>query len=160
MVDASALIALFDPADQYHEQALNFRDAFILRYDIHLFTTNYVYSEAMSHLTHLPVEVLRRLDAFIRFPTDGSPLRMKQLWVKKSTIEKAIPIYFKYIKRDFSITDCTCFVLMEEYGIRAAFTFDDDYKIYTYQRGHAVKGGFWKLPEMLASYIATPTFWA
>lgn len=155
MVDSSALIALFDRVDQYHNQAVRFRDTFILRYNIRLFTTNYIYSETMSHLTHLPIEVLRQIDVLIRNPSAGDPVRIEQLWIEKSTIEKAAPIYFGYIEQDFSITDCTSFVLMEEYNIHAAFTFDDHYKIYTYIKEHGVKAGFWKLPEMQESYIST-----
>lgn len=152
LLDACAFIALFDHRDQYHEQAINFRDSFILHYDIHLFTTNYVHAEVMSHLTHLPVEVLKEIDTLIRFPRATDPIKIKYLQVNPTTVEKAIRIYFKYIEQDFSITDCTCFILMQENGIRAAFTFDDDYKIYTYQRGRD-KMGFWKLPEMLGSYM-------
>jgi len=152
-LDASALIALFDHRDQFHEQAINFRDSFILRYDVHLFTTNYVHAEVMSHLTHLPVGVLRQIDTLIRTPPASDPLKIEQLQVDPTTVDKATRIYFKYIEQDFSITDCTCFVLMQENGIPAAFTFDDDYKIYTYQRGRQ-KTGFWKLPEMLDSYMS------
>jgi len=158
LVDASALIALFDSADQYHHQAITFRDVFILRYSIKLFTTNYIYSEAMSHLTHLRIEALQRLDALIRTPPARDPLKMKQLWVKDTTIKKAIPIYFKYLEQDFSITDCTSFILMQEHDIPAAFTFDDNYKIYKYRRGHErSRRGFWKLPEMLQAYMVGPT---
>ena len=153
LLDASALIALFDHRDQYHEQAINFRDSFILNYGIHLFTTNYVHAEVMSHLTHLPEIVLRQIDTLIRTPRASDPLKIEQLQVNPATVEKAIRIYFKYIEQDFSITDCTCFILMQENGIPAAFTFDDDYKIYTYQRGQQ-KMGFWKLPEMLDSYMS------
>lgn len=153
LLDASAFIALFDHRDRYHEQAINFRDSFILHYDIHLFTTNYVHTEVMSHLTHLPVEVLRQIDTLIRTPRASDPLRVEQLQVDPTTVEKAIRIYLKYIEQDFSITDCTCFVLMQENRIPAAFTFDDDYKIYTYRRGQQ-KMGFWKLPEMLDSYMS------
>jgi len=153
LLDASAFIALFDHRDRYHEQAINFRDSFILHYDIHLFTTNYVHAEVMSHLTHLPVEVLRQIDTLVRTPRASDPLRVEQLQVDPTTVEKAIRIYFKCIEQDFSITDCTCFVLMQENRISAAFTFDDDYKIYTYRRGQQ-KMGFWKLPEMLDSYMS------
>jgi predicted nucleic acid-binding protein len=153
LVDATAFIALFDHRDQYHEQAINFRDSFILRYDIQLFTTNYVHAEVMSHLTHLPVEVLRQVDKLIRAPQARDPFKIKQLQVDPATVEKAIRIYLEYIEQDFSITDCTCFILMQENRIPAAFTFDDDYKIYVYRQGRQ-KMGFWKLPEMLDSYMA------
>ncbi len=153
LLDASAFIALFDHRDRDHDQAVNFRDSFILHYEINLFTTNYVHAEVMSHLTHLPIEVLRQVDTLIRVPQARGPLKIKQLQVDPNTVEKAIRIYFKYIEHDLSITDCTCFILMQENRIPAAFTFDDDYKIYTYRRGQQ-KMGFWKLPEMLDSYMA------
>ncbi len=156
MVDSSALMALFDPSDQsLHRRAVTFRDSFILRYDVQLFTTDYIYSEAMSHLTHLPIETLQRIDAIIRTPPVGDPLKMNQLLVTKAIVQKAIPIYFKYLEHDFSITDCTTFVLMMSHNINLVFTFDDDYKIYTYQRGYeSQKRGFWKLPEMLKTYMS------
>ncbi len=153
LVDATAFIALFDHRDQYYEEAINFRDNFILRYDIRLFTTNYVHAEVMSHLTHLPVGALRQVDMLIRASKKNDSFRIEQLQVDSTTVEKAMQIYFRYIEQDFSITDCSCFVLMQERGIRAAFTFDDDYKIYTYRQGRQ-KIAFWKLPEMIDSYIA------
>ena len=153
LLDASAFIALFDHRDRHYEQAIDFRDGFILRYDIQLFTTNYVHAEVMSHLTHLPVEVLRQIDMLVRTPPADDALRIKQLQVDPTTVEKAIRIYLKYIEHDLSITDCTCFVLMQENRIPAVFTFDDDYKIYTYRQGQQ-KTGFWKLPEMLDSYMS------
>jgi predicted nucleic acid-binding protein len=153
LLDASAFMAIFDPQDQYHEQAISFRDNFILRYDFRLFTTNLVHSEVMSHLTHLPEEDLRQIDGLIRKPQATSPFKIEQLHVDLTTVERAVEVYFRYLEQDFSITDCTCFILMQENRIDAAFTFDDDYKIYTYRQG-ARKMGFWKLPEMLDSYMA------
>lgn len=155
-VDTSAFVALFDNADQYHKQAVTFRDTFILRYKLRLLTSNYIYSEAMSRLTHLPIKVLQQLDALIRNPPlAGAPIEIEQLWVKKDTVVKAVPIYFRYIEQRFSITDCTSLILMEKHDIRAAFTFDDHFKIYTYNKGYGVKAGFWKLPEMQDSYMST-----
>ncbi len=158
MVDASALMALFDPNDPFHEPAIAFRDNFILRYTVRLFTTNYVYSEAMSHLTRrVPIERLQRLDALIRNPPAADPLKLTQLWVEPSTVEKAAPIYFQYLEHDFSVTDCTTFILMQEHEIHAAFTFDSDFRIYTYQKGHETfRRGFWVLPEMLEEYMGSP----
>jgi predicted nucleic acid-binding protein len=84
MLDASAFIALFDRRDQYHEQATNFRDTFILQYDIHLFTTNYVHAEVMSHLTYLPVGVLRQIDMLTRASRASDPLKIEQLQVNST----------------------------------------------------------------------------
>ena len=156
MVDASALMALFDPDDQYHRQAITFRDIFLLPFDIQLFTTDYVYSEAMSHLTHLSLDVLEQLDAIIRKPHSDDPLKIKILWVNDVILDKALPIYFKYIRQDFSITNCTSFVLMKENNIETAFTFAKPFKIYSYRKGYDHrKRGFWKLPEMLKEYLTT-----
>jgi uncharacterized protein len=155
MVDSSALMALFDVDDYYHKEAVRFRDSFILNYEVELFTTNYIYSETMSHLTHLSEPVLRKLDLAIRSPSPNDPLVIKQLWVDDKIIQEAIPIYFKYLELDFSITDCTSFILMQKNGIFAAFSFDKDYKIYTYKKGYE-KQSFWKLPEMLDGYIRNP----
>jgi predicted nucleic acid-binding protein len=153
-VDTSAIVALFDNADPYHEQAAIFKNTFILRYNLQLLTSNYIYSEAMSRLTHVPIEVLQQLDALIRNPLAGAPIKIEQLWVMEDTIAEAVPIYFQYIEQRFSITDCTSFILMKKHGIQAAFTFDDHYKMYTYKKGHSDKVGFWKLPEMQDSYVS------
>ena len=160
MVDTSAIIAIYDTRDQFHQQALEFRDQFILKYEVRLFTSNYIYSEAMSHLTHLPSEKLREIDQLIHKPSQSDMFRIQELWVNKSTIDKALPIFFQYKEHNFSVTDCTSFILMHENKISAAFTFDSDYIIYTYLDGKDRKA-FWKLPEMLNLYLSylptTPT---
>jgi uncharacterized protein len=152
MVDASALMALSDRHDQFHNEAIKFRNSFILNYAIELYTTNYIYSEAMSHLTHLDVTMLKNLHKIISSPPPDDPLGIRQLWVYEKTVQEAVPIYFDYLEHDFSITDCTTFILMQKNDILAAFSFDEDYKIYTYLKGHE-KRKFWKLPEMLDEYL-------
>lgn len=152
IVDASALIALFDESDQFHDEAVSFRDNFILTYQVSLFTTNYIYAEAMSHLTHLPDESLYEIERVIH-QASTTPFYIQELWVDRNILERAMPIYFAYKSNDFSVTDCTTFVLMQDNRILAAFTFDDDYKIYVYREGNTKKS-FWKLPEMLDSYLS------
>lgn len=153
MIDASALIALFDESDQFHNQAVVFRENFILTYQVSLFTTNYIHAEAMSHLTHLPYDLLHEIERLIHQPSTSAPFYIQELWVDRDIVDRAMPIYFNYKSNDFSITDCTAFVLMQDNRISAAFTFDDDYKIYVYQEGNSKKS-FWKLPEMLDSYLS------
>ena len=36
----------------------------------------------------------------------------------------------RYRDKDFTLTDATCFAIMERLGIGAAFTFDDDFRQY------------------------------
>lgn len=153
IVDASALVALFDESDQFHDEAVSFRDNFILMYQVSLFTTNYIYAEAMSHLTHLPYELLYEIERVIHRASTTDPFYIQELWVDRNILERAMPIYFTYKSNDFSVTDCTTFVLMQDNRISAAFTFDDDYKIYVYREGNTKKS-FWKLPEMLDSYLS------
>lgn len=155
MVDSSALIALFDETDQFHKQAISFRDTFILNYRVELYTSNYIYAEVMSHLTKIPIDRLRTLDRIIRSPSTNDPFYINQFWIDRPTLDKALSIYFKYKDNDFSIADCTSFILMQINKITAAFAFDDDYKIYIYREGN-MKKAFWKLPEMLSSYLSIP----
>lgn len=153
IVDTSALIALFDKSDQFHNEAVSFRDNFILTYRVSLFTTNYIHAEAMSHLTHLPNDSLYEIERLIHQASTNDPFYIQELWVDKKILERAMPVYFTYKSNDFSIADCTTFVLMQDNHISAAFTFDDDYKIYVYREGNTKKC-FWKLPEMLDSYLS------
>jgi predicted nucleic acid-binding protein len=119
LLDASALMALFDPKDSFHEEAVRFRDSFILNYETHLFTTNYILSEALSHLTFLGEGRIRSLINEIRNP--ASPLRITELWVNQNTVDRALPIFIQYLKHDFSIANCTSFVVMQEHRIDCAF---------------------------------------
>ena len=153
MIDASAFIALFDKSDQFHQEAIAFRDSFILTYRVSLFTTNYIYSEVMSHLTHLSYDLLRDIEQLIHPDSGGTTLRIQELWVERDTVDRAVPVYFAYKDNDFSISDCTAFILMQENRISAAFSFDEDYKVYVYRQGYAKKS-FWILPEMLESYLS------
>lgn len=153
MVDASALIALFDKSDQFHSQAISFRDDFLLRYRVSLFTTNYIYAETMSHLTHLSDDLLYEIEHVIHQTSDTDSFHIQEFWVDRDTLDRALPIYFRYKEHDFSITDCTTFIVMQDNRISAAFSFDDDYRIYVYREG-SEKKSFWKLPEILDSYLS------
>ena len=153
MVDTSAIIGLFDKSDQFYSQAVSFRDSFILKYRVSLFTTNYIYAEAMSHLTHLPYDSLHEIERVIHQTADTDLFHIQELWVDRDTLDRALPIYFRYKEEDFSITDCTTFVVMQDNRISTAFSFDDDYRTYVYREGNQKKS-FWKLPEMLDSYLS------
>jgi uncharacterized protein len=143
-------MALFDSRDSFHKEAVHFRDSFILNYRAHLFTTNYVLSEGLSHLTYLGRKRLRSLIDEIRNP--ASPLKITELWIEPATVEKALPIFFNYLGHDFSITNCTSFVVMKQHEIDCAFTFDNDYRIYRFRRGRE-QLSFWKLPELYQPHL-------
>ncbi|MGA2027095.1 MAG: hypothetical protein ABSH17_08510, partial [Syntrophobacteraceae bacterium] len=80
LADASALMALYDPSDSFHKAATEFRYNFILHYSVHLFTSNYILAEALSHMTGLGEKKLRSLMDEIRAPRDNS-LQITELWV-------------------------------------------------------------------------------
>jgi uncharacterized protein len=153
MVDTGALIALFTD-DQHHETATEFRDGFLLRNAVRLFTTNYIHAETMQRLvSRVSANVARRVDDLIQTnPTDPNAITM--LWVTDDVLERAKPIYYTYYDHHFSITDCTSFVLMQDHNINAAFTFDSDYSIYSMRRGRNIEK-FYILPQMVAEYKAS-----
>ena len=51
MIDSSAFIALFDKHDQYHKQAIDFRDNYLLKYDFSM------YKESLEKLASCEAEI-------------------------------------------------------------------------------------------------------
>ena len=50
------------------------------------------------------------------------------LKVTEEIENKACGIFSKYEDKELSFTDCTSFAIMEKFGIRNAFAFDDDFE--------------------------------
>lgn len=112
--DTSALFALFNPSDEYHNPAKewfkNQRPKLIL--------TDYIVDELLT------LAISRGNKEFALTISK----RVRDLaGVKKITEEdfyKAWEIFDRYQDKYWSLTDCTSYVFMERSGIRKAFAFD------------------------------------
>jgi len=121
--DSSAWIALFDKDDKYHRRAEAWARS--IQGQGHLFfTTDYVLDEAITHLqstvNHATAEdcadwVLKQRHLQVVHITE-------EIW------DEALALFRKYDDKDFSFTDCTSFVVMQQHKLRDVFGFDHHFE--------------------------------
>lgn len=123
--DTSFLIALYDANDQYHEKAASFVKKEIP--DISLLTSDYVFDETLTFLLHThPLNGFLRARAFDRDVFVKKSISI--FYISEILFEKARGIFFRFNKdKKWSFTDCTTFVLMEDYNIGSALSFDKNF---------------------------------
>ncbi|MBU0567799.1 PIN domain-containing protein [bacterium] len=132
-VDTGAFLAIEDKADNHHRKALSFHRK-ALKENYQLLTTDYILDETYT---------LIRRRAGHRFAVEfGEKIRgsrlIKVLPITPTIIDIAWNIFKKYEDKDFSFTDCTSFVIMEQNKIKNAFAFD----------GHFIQYGFQIFPKL------------
>lgn len=122
-IDSSAFLALEDESDEHHKRAIRFRDQELLPGNYEFITTSYILDETLT-LIRSRLSVL----ASIAFSKKIRKSRiMKVLSVSKEVEEKALDLFEKYDDKNFSFTDCISFVMMQDLGIKEAFTFDEHF---------------------------------
>ena len=123
-VDTSALYALLDRSDKYHEAATNTLEEVSKRRTEPLLT-NFVVAECHALL-------LSRLGADV-----ARKWLLGNIWpLERVTIEdeaRAEQIIARYTDKTFSYTDATSFAVMERLGLETAFAFDPHFRQYGLQ---------------------------
>lgn len=117
--DTSALYALLDRDDQFHDAArATFAD--LVAEDI--VTHSYVLVEMIA-LTQ------RRLgaEAVRRFSQDFVPV-LSTVWIDEATHASGLAALLAALPTDVSLVDFVSFQVMRERGIARAFAFDDDFR--------------------------------
>jgi predicted nucleic acid-binding protein len=123
-LDSSGYLALVNPNDTYHPQALA---AWTRLTDErwHTFTTNFVVAEAhalfLSRLGH------RRATAFLHQSAQRDTIVVR---VSSRDELRARQVVFQYDDKDFSLTDATSFAVMERLRIGTAFSYDHNFAQY------------------------------
>lgn len=130
-IDTSAFVALEDEDDKEHKAALDYREK-IRREETPfraLYTSNYILDEVVTLL-----RLKLGHQVAVAF---GENLRrskvLRRLRVTPAIEDNAWKIFKKYSDKDFSFTDCTSFVLMEQEALSTAFTFDEHFHQYGFQ---------------------------
>ncbi len=122
-IDSSAFLALEDESDQYHAEALQFREQVLRKRRYEVITSSYILNETLT-LIRFKISIKASID-FSKKIRMSEVVKMVQ--VSRELEEKALDIFERYDDKDFSFTDCVSFVIMREMGIKEAFAFDQHF---------------------------------
>jgi len=120
-VDTGYWIALLDRRDSNHGIAKDALEHLLRNYRI--FVSDFVVFETMTYLNCS----LGRHDLAIRFLDETGAAGVNLLNVDQPTKDRAIRLFRKYSDKDFSVTDCTSFVIMAANGIKRFAGFDSHF---------------------------------
>lgn len=118
-VDTSAWLALADESDQYHKQAICIYPRLLKSFH-YLITTNFVIAETYILIRRF----IGHQAAMVFLESITTSSRIRKIYSDRALEEKAENILRKYKDQDFSYTDAVSFVVMKQFGIGQAFTFD------------------------------------
>ena len=109
-----------DESDQYHEEALQFREQVLRKKRYEVIATSYILDETLT-LIRFRIGIKASID-FSKKLRRSEVVTIAQ--VSREIEEKALDLFEMYDDKDFSFTDCVSFVVMQEMGIKEAFAFD------------------------------------
>lgn len=128
-VDTSAFIALLDPRDDCHAQAVHLEQSLSSR-AVRLVTTNFVLDE-----TYTGLRGKIQHSAILRFRDSvRQSRRLSVIRITEALEDQAWEIFAHYHDKDFSFTDCTSFAVMRQLGITTAFAFDEHFEQFGFTR--------------------------
>ena len=126
-VDTGAWIAISNPKDQHHREAVTIYNR-IQQQKIYFLTTDYVIDETATRLRYdtnhsLAVMFLDRIELLVQI---GILIVVE---INKDVFEKAKALFRQYDSARLSFTDCTSFVVCRENNIAEAFAFDQHFEM-------------------------------
>lgn len=131
LTDASALVALLNPHDQYHQPALN---AVAKSYEDPLVTTIQCFTEATrmvsgKNVRYPDLTIYQRLESgLIQLHYPGP-----------AEIQRAVALVRKYRDTPMSFADASLIAAAETLNQRRIFTYDSDFQIYRINDRHPVE---------------------
>lgn len=118
-VDTVAWLALVNKSEDLHDAARTVRDR-LVKQKTKLITTDFVVVEIANSLARLPLRgIAQKLIDFIR--TSDS---VELVTITSELSEKAYQLYCTRDDKEWGLTDCTSFVVMEKMKMNQAFTAD------------------------------------
>jgi predicted nucleic acid-binding protein len=131
-IDTSGWVASVNRGDLFHAATTRAFDGWLKQGGL-LVTTDYVLDETLTHMRmRFGLEVAQ---AWWEKAEQSTRLRWE--WVGMARAEKAREMFFHHCDKDYSLTDCTSFVVMKELKLKQALTTDK----------HFAQAGFQVLPE-------------
>ena len=127
-VDTAGWMACADEADPAHFRATRARDRWLEQKGV-LVATDYVVDETLTLIRFrlgLPAA-----EAWWKQVEGSTRLRWEPITSERA--EKARDMFFRYADKDFSFTDCTSFVVMQQLKLKQALTTDRHFKQIGFQ---------------------------
>ena len=124
-VDTGAWIAILNPNDQYHHEAIAiYRNC--QQQKIRFLTTDYVIDETVTRLRYdtnhaIAVRFLSQIERLVEENV------LIVIEIDNSIFREAITLFCQYDSARLSFTDCTSFVVCKENNISEAFAFDQHF---------------------------------
>jgi len=126
LVDTGPLVALFDPADAWHQRCVER----LRKISERLWTTTPVLTEAFHLLTPASVGTKRLMD----FVTEGG---LAMWFFDDSGLSRAFELVARYDNVPMDLADASLVVAAERLNTRRVFTIDrSDFGVYRIRRGH------------------------
>ncbi|NMG59375.1 PIN domain-containing protein [Geitlerinema sp. P-1104] len=125
-VDTSAWVALYDSRDDNHTRATSYRDECTQERKC-MVITNYILDETYTLLLdnvgyHKTIQFRKAIENLMT----GKVVEL--LYVTESIDKLSWEVFERFnIDKQWSFTDCTSYVIMNQHGIRDVFTFDNHF---------------------------------
>ncbi len=122
-VDTAGWMACADEADPGHRRACEARDS-ALELGVVLVTTDYVIDETLTLIR----KRLGLAAAEVWWgQVDGSS-RLRWEWIGVARAERARRVFFRHRDKEYSFTDCTSLVVMQELKLKQVLTTDHHFR--------------------------------
>ena len=121
-VDTAGWIALLNPKDGLHSQAISVRND-LQQHRVKLITTEFVLIEVADAFAEPPLRSVA-FEFYRGLRQNDTPFAVQIVPVSEDLLAKGWTFYSRRPDKGWGLTDCTSFVIMQEYGIAEAFTSD------------------------------------
>ena len=126
LLDTSAIVAIADVRDEFHERAIRTMER-LSSGDAPLLTHSYVVLETAAVMQR-KIGMQPALD-FLKEIEDIATIH----WVNQEDHERAVHRFGQRHRRNLSLVDCMSFVVMERYDCTTAFAYDSDFESEGFQ---------------------------
>ena len=124
-VDSGAWIALLDQRDQYHSDAVAIYND-LMQQDAQFLTTDYVIDETVTRLRY-DFSHSGAVDFFDFIESIKNRGILTVVEIDRALFQEAERLFRQYDTARLSFTDCTSFVVCQQYNIFEAFAFDQHF---------------------------------
>ncbi|MEW6381060.1 MAG: PIN domain-containing protein [bacterium] len=122
-LDTSYLIALLHKGDKWHETAISRRDE-VIRNHILLLTTEYILVEVADGLSALHFR--KQAEDTVSTLRDSQDVTV--IPASTTLFDAGLSLYCARSDKEWSLTDCISFVVMEAHGLKEALATDKHFR--------------------------------